>query len=118
MTNLQTILYGRFTPPPITRTVKHTILHTGKKPPPRYVAPPSKPNYLLMDADRAFTYIKANPGACCKDIAESLGRHISYTYRIRDMLNEQGRITSVRGKPIKRGGPKTTLFYVKDHAPC
>lgn len=112
--NLQTILFGQFTPPLGGKIRRHFIMEGGKNPPKRYEPPPHKPNLQQQEAERMYEYIAENPGCCVKDISEHLGRVLSYVYRLRDILDEQGRITSVRGKPIKRGGPKTSLFYVKD----
>lgn len=112
--NLQTILFGQFTPPLASKVLRHSILQEGNKPLKPYEPPAHKPNLRMQEAERMYEFIAENPGCCVKDISEALGRAVSYVYRIRDILDEQGRITSVRGKPIKRGGPKTSLFYVKD----
>ena len=112
--NLQTILFGQYTPPLASKIHRHFILESGKNPPKRYEPKPSKPNLRMQEADRMYEYIAENPGCCMKEISEAMGRAISYIYRIRDILDDQGRITSVRGKPLRRGGPKTSLFYVKD----
>jgi hypothetical protein len=61
-----------------------------------------------------YEALKAEPGLCCKGVAEKLKKDVSYIYKLRDILLEQGRIDTVRGKPIKRGGAKTTLMYVKE----
>ena len=111
---LTEILYGRFTPPPTCgKTIRHSVMARNGRMPKPYTAPPPRANQLLEESEKAFEYIKVNPGSCCKDLSEALGKHISYTYRLRDILLEQGRVETVRGKPIKRGGPKTTLFYAR-----
>ena len=112
--NLQTILYGQFTPPPVGKVRRHTILQDSSKPLPRYVPKTPRPNEQLKSAEKMLRFIRKNPGACARDIQEHLSRAISYVYRIRDILISQNKIYGVRGKPIKRGGPKTTLFYAKD----
>ena len=113
--NLTEIFYGRFTPPPsVDKTIRHSIMaHNGKMPKP-YTVPPAKPNQQLEYADKMFEYVEANPGSSCRDVAEGLGKDVSYIYRLRDILLDQSRLDTVRGKPIKRGGAKTTLMYARD----
>lgn len=111
---LQTILFGQFTPPPVGKIHRHTILQEGNKPIPRYVPKTPRPNEQMQSAEQMLEFIQENPGACARDIQDHLGRAVSYIYRIRDILISQNKIYGVRGKPIKRGGPKTTLFYAKD----
>ena len=114
MTALQTILYGQFTPPQLYTTRRHFVMcHNGREPKP-YTAPPAKPNQQLEYADKMYEYLKLNPGASCRDVAVGLGKDVSYAYTLRDILLDQGRIDTVRGKPIKRGGAKTTLMYAKE----
>ena len=112
--NLQTILYGQFTPPLGGKVRRHFILQEKGKPLKPYEPPPAKPNLQQECADQMYTYIEENPGCCVKEIQQHMSRTISYVYKLRDILMDQSRITGVRGKPIRRGGPKTTLFYVKD----
>lgn len=112
--NLTELFYGRFTPPLQYTTRRHTILcYNGRVPKP-YQAPPPKPNQQLEYADKLYEALKNEPGMCCKTAAERLGKDVSYVYKLRDILLDQGRIDTVRGKPIKRGGAKTTLMYVKE----
>lgn len=111
---LQTLLYGQFTPPLASKIRRHTILQEGNKPLPQFVPKAPRKNEQVQSADKMYEYIKENPGACTKDVQAYLGKAISYTYRIRDILINQNKIYGVRGKPKRHGGPKTTLFYVKD----
>lgn len=115
--NLHTVLFGQFTAPPVKRTIRHRILQEGSKPLPRYVAKPAKPNQMEEFADKMFELVKHYPGICSVELSEKLGKHISYIYKLRDTLFGRGSIEGIKGKPLRRGGPMTTLFYVRDHAP-
>lgn len=111
--NLQTILYGEFTPPKTYTTRRHTILcYNGREPKP-YVPPPVKPNLQLERAEILLELIKQYPGMSVVEAAEKLGNGVAYVYTLRDILISQGAIDCVRGRSIRRGGPKTTLFYAK-----
>ena len=114
--NLQTILYGQFTPPPAINIRRHTILYEGKNPPLPYKHKTPKPNTTDEFSNKMFELIQAHPGICVKEITETLKKAPSYIYRMRDILFEQNKIYGVRGKPIRRGGPVTTLLYARDHA--
>ena len=115
--NLQTILYGSFTPPLASRVIRHRVMtHKGEKYEP--YKPKHKPqNNAYMYADEVYEVIKANPGICSIEIAEKLGKSVTRIYRLRDILYDQDRIEGVKGKPQRRGGPMTTLYYVKER-PC
>ena len=114
--NLQTILYGQFTPPPAVHVRRHSILHEPGKPYAGFIAKPPKPNQTEEFCDKMFDLIKAHPGICLKELNQTLKKAPSYLYRIRNELIEQGRVYGVRGKPPRRGGPVTTLLYARDYA--
>lgn len=111
---LQTLLYGQFTPPLASKIRRHTILQEGNKPLPQFVPKAPRPNEQNVTADAMYEFIKANPGVCVSELKDMLNRAPSYIYRVRDILFDQNKIYGVRGKPKRHGGPKTTLFYVKD----
>jgi hypothetical protein len=114
--NLQTILYGQFTPPLASNVRRHSILHDPNRPYVGFVAKPPKPSELDDFCDRMFDLVKAHPGICLKELNQTLNKAPSFLYKIRNRLIEQGRVYGVRGKPPRRGGPVTTLLYVRDYA--
>lgn len=111
---LQNILFGQFTPPLVSKTRRHTILYAGGPQGKPYKPPKVKPNEMLLAADKFYEIIKQHPGICCNEAAAMLKKSPSRVYPLRDILFDQNRIVGVRGKPQRRGGPKTTLFYVKE----
>ena len=111
---LQALLYGQFTPPLASKVRRHSILQEGSKPIPRYVPKTPRPNEQVQTAMVMYQTIEENPGVCIKELQDMLKRAPSYLYRLRDILIDQNKIYGVRGKPLRRGGPKTTLFYVKE----
>ena len=115
--NLQTILYGQFTPPLASRVIRHRVMtQKGEKHEP--YKPKNKPrDNAYMYAEEVYEIIKAHPGICGAEIAEKLGKSVTRIYRLRDILYDQDRIEGVKGKPQRRGGPLTTLYYVKER-PC
>lgn len=114
--NLQTILYGQFTPPLASRVIRHRVMtQWGEKHEP--YKPKNKPqSNTFTHADTMFEIIQANPGICSVEIAERMGKSVTRIYLLRDILLDQNRIDCIKGKPQRRGGPMTTLYYVKTHA--
>ena len=116
--DLQTILYGQFTPPPVVAVRRHSCWAEPGKAYKNYT-PPKKYAYAVEDYQNMTSYkmiklIEERPGICVKELCTELGRVPSYIYRIRDILLEQKKIITVRGKPPRRGGPVTSLFYIKE----
>ena len=111
---LQTILFGQFTPPTATKVRRHFILQEKDKPLKRYEPLPAKPNLQEATITQLADIIKTHPGICTNELATMTGRAKSYLYRMLLTMQERGMVNAVRGKPPRRGGPKTTLFYAKD----
>jgi hypothetical protein len=109
---LQTILYGQFTPPLVSKSRRHCILQDGHVP--RYVPKTARPNETLENAARMLALIENSPGMCVKELQEVMKHAPSYMYQLRDILFDQNKIYGVKGKPLKRGGPKSLLLYPKD----
>lgn len=113
--NLQTILYGEFTPPLEVTTRKHRIMYDGKGytpyTPSAYVPP--KPNLQRDTTAKLLKLIGEHPGICTNELSEMTGRAKSYVYRMLIEMRELNMVVAVRGKPPRRGGPMTTLYYLK-----
>ena len=112
--NLQTILFGQFTPPLGGKVRRHTILQDGNKPMKSYeprVERPTQQQYLI---DQLTKLVNQHPGICTNELSEMVGKAKSYMYRMLILMREEGMVKAVRGKPPRRGGPTTTLFYPKD----
>lgn len=112
--NLQTILYGQFTPPPAINIRRHTILHGSDRPYVGFVAKPPKQSELEELCAKMLDLVKAHPGICLKELNQTLNKASSYMYRVRNTLIEQGKVYGVRGRSPRRGGPTTTLLYAKE----
>ena len=112
--NLQTILFGQFTPPLAKKVTRHFILQEKGKPLKQYEPPPVKPSLQETTITQLAGIIRDHPGICTNELTEMTGRAKSYLYRMMLVMQERGMVNAVRGKPPRRGGPKTTLFYSKD----
>ena len=111
--NLQTILYGQFTPPPVIDSRKYSMWSNGANPYPGYTPPVNRDTKYKTITPRIIQALTDNPGASRGDLAKILNITTSYLYRAIDFLLEGGLIYGKKGKPIK-GGYQTTVYYVKD----
>lgn len=119
---LQTLLYGQFTPPLVSKVHRHNLLQCEGKPlprydgktAPRYICKHPIPEAQLQSAQNMYQYIKKNPGVTTRALQQELKLSTSYTYRLRDILISQNKIYGVRGKPRQMGGLTGMAFYVKD----
>ena len=115
--NLQTILYGQFTPPLVATTRKHRIMQDGKPYvpfTPNYSRIGPKPNQQKETIEKLEVLVRENPGIDIKELSVMTGRAKSYVYRMLLEMKSCGTVRSVRGKSSRHDGPKTTLFYIKD----
>ena len=105
MTQLQTILFGRFVPPAnnIVGTRQHKMMWEGKTRPAPYVEP-IKRTYVSAKADTILACIKANPGLTITGIVKTTGIAKTGVRTVLSKLKEDQAIRLERGAKRVSGG--------------
>jgi hypothetical protein len=113
--NLQTILYGTFTPPPIMESRIHLVGITGGQ---RYEPPKGYRVKAIADRqhklrDTIVPWLRDNPGSTTEQIAAGTGLNLkSITTRMIVFVKE-GHVTRT-GRARKEGGRPIYTYWVKE----
>jgi len=113
MTQLQTILFGSYTPPVslVVGTRQHKMLWHGKARPAPYVEP-AKRAYVSATSDNILACVKANPGLTITQIVAKTGIAKTGVRTILSKLKDSQAIRLERGaKRVSGGGVQEGTWW-------